>query len=154
MIPITIFMCSSPISQRLLAEKAIVWKITFTDFFFPIRETTNQKNHGTSHPRKKGRVFTGFKGSNALIGSDQRRAVDERVNVKSGLQSRPESFFLGNHKVKIDVKWCARNPSSETLLTGWTSRQLLWVKGLKSSQQEWSASFLFLWFQRANFLTI
>ena len=57
-------------------------------------ETTNHRNHGGVSPRKETKgVITGFKRSNALIGSEKSRAVDERVNMKSGLQSRPRVLF-------------------------------------------------------------
>ena len=49
-----------------------------------------------SHRRKKrNEVIIGFKRSNALIGSEQSSAADKRVNMKSGLQSRPRVLFPG-----------------------------------------------------------
>lgn len=51
-------------------------------------------NHGVSLGRKKERKrVKGFKRSIALMGSEQSRAVDERANMKSGLQSRTRVLF-------------------------------------------------------------
>ena len=158
MVPMTIFMCFNPISQRLLIEKAVVWKVTSIDFFFFLTtmETTNYRNHGGVSPRKeRNGVITGFRRSNALIGSEKSRAVDERVNMKSGLQSRPRVLFPWKPQSEDRCEMMRPEIPYLKLHMGRTSRLLLWVKGLKSFQlEEWGTLLSFLRFQKANFLTV
>lgn len=94
MAPIIILKRSSPICRKPPARNAVVWKITFIDSY-------NKGDHKPEEPwgvsGKKGRNrVIGFKRSIALMGSEQSKAVDERANVKSGLQSRTRVLFPWN----------------------------------------------------------
>lgn len=87
-VPITISMCPSPVQPKATSREICSLENYIYLLFCNKGDHKPEEPWGVS-PKKERNKVIGFKRSIALIGSEQSRVVDERANVKSGLQSGP-----------------------------------------------------------------